>query len=528
MAEAEKRERGKYWRARWRGPGGRRESQGGFASRKEALQYAKDQEETIRFNTYIDPRAGRITLTDWANRWYPGLDLELGTLSNYRYYIEVHILPAFGELPLTSLTTESIARWEKETIARGYTPKVAREARSTLSNMLGDAIPRYLQANPAARRRGKGKRGQRRIERAERAERQWATPLEALLFAERCAALSGSDTDFLMIVIMAYTGMRWSEALGLLPGCLQGEQLRIDWKLYELESRFYRGRPKDGSIRSVDIPPFLAALLGWYLATYPPKVCTCGGSEPPWCPGERYVFLGTRRGHFRRSNYSSRIVRPSAHGWYPKRGAPHARLAMPVLADMAAPLPGRPLPPWPAAVAGQEFAPPRGRGVRRLSTDSKHGRCSACGRSGLLRLDGTLVRHKTAGGVCPGTRHQPRDAAPASWLPLRRGLSPHGLRHGHQTWLDDLGVPEVLKSERMGHEIPGMAGVYGHVMPEWRDRLRTQLQELWEASLHERARLSPHSAVGLVDKLLAPRGAPEVPSGPTQSLPAGTAQGRRR
>ena len=65
----------------------------------------------------------------------------------------------------------------------------------------------------------------------------------------------------------------------------------------------------------------------------------------------------------------------------------------------------------------------------------------------------------------------------------------------------------MLKSERMGHEIPGMAGVYGHVMPEWRDRLRTQLQELWEASLHERARLSPHSAVGLVDKLLAARGA---------------------
>ena len=74
---------------------------------------------------------------------------------------------------------------------------------------------------------------------------------------------------------------------------------------------------------------------------------------------------------------------------------------------------------------------------------------------------------------------------------------------------------KMLKSERMGHEIPGMAGVYGHVMPEWRDRLRTQLQELWEASLHDRARLSPHSAVRLVDKLLAPHGAPEVPSGPT-------------
>ena len=167
------------------------------------------------------------------------------------------------------------------------------------------------------------------------------------------SALSGSGTDFIMVVTTAYTGMRWSEALGLLPGCLQGDQLRIDWKLYELESRFYRGRPKDGSIRSVDMPPFLAALLGWYLVTYPPRVCTCDGSEPPWCPGERY----------------------------------------------------------------------------------------------------------------------------------------------------------------------------GHVMPGWRDRLRTQLQELWDASLHDRARFSPHSAGGLMDRLLASRGAPPARSGPTlaptHSLTAG-------
>jgi hypothetical protein len=159
--------------------------------------------------------------------------------------------------------------------------------------------------------------------------------------------------------------MRWSEALGLLPGCLQDNQLRIDWKLYELEGRFYRGRPKDGSIRTVDMPPFLAGLLGWYLATYPPRICTCDSTQPPWCPGERYVFLGPRCGHFRRSNYSSRIVRPAADGWHPKRGGPHARLDMPVLDDMAEPLPGRLLAPWPAAVAGDEFEPPRGKGVRR-------------------------------------------------------------------------------------------------------------------------------------------------------------------
>ncbi len=65
-----------------------------------------------------------------------------------------------------------------------------------------------------------------------------------------------------------------------------------------------------------------------------------------------------------------------------------------------------------------------------------------------------------------------------SWLPLRRGLTPHGLRHGHQTWLDDLGVRYVLQSERMGHEVPGMRGVYSHVTPRMRAELRDGLQEL--------------------------------------------------
>jgi hypothetical protein len=38
-----------------------------------------------------------------------------------------------------------------------------------------------------------------------------------------------------------------------------------------------------------------------------------------------------------------------------------------------------------------------------------------------------------------------------------------GLRHGLQTWMHEDGIPEVLKTERMGHEMPGMHGVYGHV-----------------------------------------------------------------
>lgn len=102
-----------------------------------------------------------------------------------------------------------------------------------------------------------------------------------------------------------------------------------------------------------------------------------------------------------------------------------------------------------------------------------------------------------------GSEELPAEPIPlASWLPLCQGLTPHGLRHGHQTWLDDLGVRYVLQSERMGHEVPGMRGVYSHITPRMRAQLRDGLQELWEASLYERTHLADRSAVTVLDRLL--------------------------
>jgi hypothetical protein len=71
--------------------------------------------------------------------------------------------------------------------------------------------------------------------------------------------------------------------------------------------------------------------------------------------------------------------------------------------------------------------------------------------------------------------------------------------------MDEDGIPEVLKTERMGHELPGMHGVYGHVSDIMRADLKAALQERWERSLRERARLSPGSRVAALGALLALR-----------------------
>jgi Phage integrase family len=103
-----------------------------------------------------------------------------------------------------------------------------------------------------------------------------------------------------------------------------------------------------------------------------------------------------------------------------------------------------------------------------------------------------------------GIRVIPDGVPLASWRPLVPGLTAHGLRHGHRTWMAEDGIPDILAEQRLGHEVPGMRGLYTHVSDRMRKALAQALQARWEDSLRARAAIRPHSPVPLLDELLAP------------------------
>ncbi|MEU8277397.1 hypothetical protein ACFYOK_29620 [Microbispora bryophytorum] len=494
-------QRGDKWRVRWKLANGK--YSGGvthdektgepFTSEDEARQYGEDQETLIRLGLRKDP--DKLTLGEWAATWYAGLALEPSTMRTYRSLLVGHLLPFWEQRPLHTLRAEEFDPWERSIIRAGYAPRTAQDARRLMINILGDAVPRYIPTNPAARKRGKGRKGVKRVEAYQRAVKVWPSPLETVLIAERAALLAGeSDDVFAMFVTKAWTGARWSELLAFGPQSLLPDgMLDIDSKLYEL-SGFYLGYPKDGSLRAVDLPPFLAALLRDVAGRA--RACTCSGraERPPvdgdevveWCTGRRrYLFLTAEGAHFGRG-WSSATMRAAADGVYPGRDDRRwPRPPRPVLADAAvygpAPprgraqalagdaWPGRPVrTPWPYAVAGEEFVPPRGRGR-------------------------------------PDWPNWPEAERPhlVTWLPIRPGLTPHGFRHGHQTWMDDAAIKKALKVERMGHEDTSMSGRYGHVTEGMREELRSVLQGLWENAIAERFKVWPTSPVPVLDAELA-------------------------
>jgi hypothetical protein len=74
----------------------------------------------------------------------------------------------------------------------------------------------------------------------------------------------------------------------------------------------------------------------------------------------------------------------------------------------------------------------------------------------------------------------------------------------HKTWMAEDGIPEILAEQRLGHDVPGMRGLYAHASQRMREELLAALQARWEGSLRERAGIDPHSPVPLLDRLLAP------------------------
>ena len=452
---------------------------------EEARADATTQITELIQGTWRDRSGPRMPLEEWIDVWASMLgDIEPTTLAKYKYFVEGHILPQFQGRQLGSLTFEEIEQWEagitKRISERGrpYARSVAVSARSLLITVLGDAVhAKKITSNPAERRRGR--RGRVRVSgrTASTAVQQTSnviTPFQALCVAERCALLSGRDTDFVMNVFAAWTGVRWGELLAVEGGNPADAPLHmvkdgistyaLDWQLRELGGVVRKSAPKDGSYRVLDLPPFLAGLMQWAVDNRADK-CSCPQADGrPACKGEdrtpaSYLFLGPKGGHPRRSNYADDFLTPAAEGLHPVRNG--TRRPVYVKSE-----------PWP------------GIPIRRT-------------KKAADRADGT-------------------------WPNLTGHLKPHDYRHTHATWLEDAGLSKVIQMDRRGHAMPGMDRVYTHVTVEMRQRLCEVLEDLWQNALQERQAISARSNVPLLDQALneresqperdlAPQSAPQRP-----------------
>lgn len=103
------------------------------------------------------PKASRPsgpTVADWCRQHVEQMTgVSQKHLDDSSRYVRRDIEPFFGDLPLAAITEADVARWVKHLEAIGNKAKTIKNKHGFLSSALGRAVPKYLDANPAAGRK---------------------------------------------------------------------------------------------------------------------------------------------------------------------------------------------------------------------------------------------------------------------------------------------------------------------------------------------------------------------------------------
>jgi integrase len=202
-------ERTRYgtWRVRWTDPWGRQVSKTWKTKALADAHYRRVLGDMAR-GEYVDPRLGRITLAVWADQWLEGArNLSRGGHDTYRRDLDRHILPALGKVPVGKMSGVDVDRY-LTTASASLAPSTVHRHYRTLHRLF-----------EVARRHGLVVRNPCEFVEPPKVPRKERTALTIAQVDDLAAAISPRYRAW--VYVMAYGGLRWSEAIGLRRGNVQ-------------------------------------------------------------------------------------------------------------------------------------------------------------------------------------------------------------------------------------------------------------------------------------------------------------------
>ena len=246
---------------RWQGVyfhEGRYHSAGIFLTRADALASLASIEIDVRRGAWIDPRSGDVTLRIYGNEWLNNRpDLAVRTRELYRFVLDKHIYPNFGDMKLTELAPSKIRGWHAK--IAGDHPATAAKAYRLLSSIMRTAVDDGLLLTSPCKVKGAA------TERA--AERPIATVSEI-----DNLTLAMPDHLKVIIPLAAWCQLRRGEILGLrrkdvdlLHAVLSIEQSRT----FAMDGTSITKLPKTSAgRRKLAIPAPLVAVLADHMTRF--------------------------------------------------------------------------------------------------------------------------------------------------------------------------------------------------------------------------------------------------------------------
>jgi integrase len=224
------------WQARYRTNDGRQHTAPEtFASKTAAIRHLAQVETDLSRGQWSDPRLGRTTFAEWAARWEATtVNLRANTRAAYRNLLRRYLLPTFGPMPLADLDAMAVRAWLAGLERDGVGASTRAKSYRLLSRILATAIESgYLTRNPCTIRGAA------------------ADPVGEMRFATvaEVAALADAIPPRFraLVLIAAYTGLRWGELAGLRVKRvdLLHRQITVAEQLLEVRGRLAFGPTQD-------------------------------------------------------------------------------------------------------------------------------------------------------------------------------------------------------------------------------------------------------------------------------------------
>jgi len=240
MASITRRPNGQ-WRPRYRDPAGREHARH-FDRKVDAIRWLDSVTAAIETGTYVDPKAGNCALGEYAETWLSRqVQLKPSTRSRYTAIVRRHIVPAFGSVPLAKLERSAVAAWVLDLVDAGLAAPTVRHAHRILHMILNTAVDDgRLVRNPASRVK---------LPRDRRREKRF------LSHAEVAALADAAGPDRLIILVLAYCGLRFGELAALRVRNVDPlrRRLFIEESVTEVDGAMIFGTPKSHQCRSVPV-----------------------------------------------------------------------------------------------------------------------------------------------------------------------------------------------------------------------------------------------------------------------------------
>jgi integrase len=262
---------GRRYRVLYRDPDSRKQtSKRGFRTKKDAELFAASVEVSKARGEFINATAARATVSELGPAW---LGRQSHLKPSARRPVEsawrVHVEPRWGWVAVADIRKTAVQQWVADLGAERGATTVIR-AFGVLAGILDDAVEdRRMLTNPA--------RGVKLPRKAKKPH--------VYLSHEQVHALAAASKYPVLVLTLAYTGLRWGEAVGLQVQHLDmlRRRITVERNAVEVGGVFEVGTPKNHKKRSVPFPAFLAEHLA--------RQCDGKGRDGLVFPGHHGQFL---------------------------------------------------------------------------------------------------------------------------------------------------------------------------------------------------------------------------------------------